>query len=244
MKSSKLLSKHWNRLKRSLGRRYKEWLLPRGYTRLGTKYGGWWVDTKSVGPTPLLIDCGLGEDISFPIAFLERYNDAKVIGVEINPRSLAYCEKHAPKRMQILTKALWSTAGESLIFHLPRPQEALPTGADGVSGSLIDSHEYVTGGDSLTVETIDLPTILQQAGRAECDILKIDIEGAEYDVLTTLAQTGDLSRVKQLLIEFHHRVTHHTMEETEATVDQIKACGFKLIHVESRNYIFRQEPCR
>ena len=54
------MGKHWNRLKRSLGRRWKEWRLPRGYQRLGTRYGGWWVDTRLVGPQPLLIDCGLG----------------------------------------------------------------------------------------------------------------------------------------------------------------------------------------
>lgn len=239
---SSLILKHWNRLKRSLGRRFKEWLLPRGYARLGTKYGGWWIDTKSISPAPLLIDCGLGEDISFPVAFLGRYSDAKVIGVEVNPRSLAYCKTHAPNNMEILTRAFWSTNGETLTFHLPRSQENLPKGADGVSGSLIDSHEYVTGGNSFAVETIDLPTLLQHAGRNECDVLKMDIEGAEYDVLAALAKSGELKHVKQLLVEFHHKVTHHAMEETDHAVALITSCGFRLIHVESRNYIFRQQP--
>ena len=70
------MGKHWNRLRRSLSRRWREWRLPRGYERLGTRYGGWWLDTTLVGPQPLLIDCGLGEDISFPAAFLQRFSGA------------------------------------------------------------------------------------------------------------------------------------------------------------------------
>ena len=79
------MGKHWNRLKRSLSRRWKEWRLPHGYERLGTRYGGWWLDTRRVGAQPLLIDCGLGEDISFPAAFLRRFAGARVIGVDPNP---------------------------------------------------------------------------------------------------------------------------------------------------------------
>ncbi len=148
-----LINKHWEQLKRSLARRYKEWRLPHEYVRLGTKYGGWWIDSKSVGENPLLIDCGLGEDISFPVAFLEKYKNSEVIGLEINPRSLHYCNNHAPDTMRVLVKAFWSNAGETINFHLPRPQKDLPDGADGVSGSLIDSHEYVVGGNSMTALT-------------------------------------------------------------------------------------------
>ena len=67
------MGKHWNRLKRSLSRRWREWRLPAGYARLGTRYGGWWINTRRIGREPLLIDCGLGVDISFPVAFLERF---------------------------------------------------------------------------------------------------------------------------------------------------------------------------
>ena len=91
------------------------------------------------------------------------------------------------------------------------------------------------------IETIGLPTILKQEGRKECDVLKMDIEGAEYGALTALADSGDLKRVKQLLVEFHHRVTHHTMEETNKAAALIASCGFELIYVEGRNYIFRRK---
>ena len=236
------MGKHWNRLKRSLGRRWREWRLPRGYERLGTRYGGWWIDTRIVGPQALLIDCGLGEDISFPTAFLRRFAGARVIGVDPNPRSLAYCRAHCPPGMDILANALWTTSGETVTFHLPRSRNHLPKGADGVSGSLDPSHEYVEGGERIETQTIDLDTLLARAGRIECDVLKLDIEGAEYALLDALVASGRIRAARQVLVEFHHGVTRHVPEDTRRIVDSLAATGFRLIHTEGRNYIFRRDP--
>ena len=235
---TRFLNKHWGRLKRSLSRRFREKLLPRGYRRLGTRYGGWWLDAKLLGDSPLLIDCGLGEDISFPAAFLQAFG-GKVVGVEPNPRSLDYCRGRIPDGMSVLPKAFWFEAGKKLDFFLPRPQEALPKGADGVSGSLDGSHEY-TDGSKLEVETTSLAEILGQCARPECDVLKMDIEGAEYAVLKQLCSSGEIRLAGQVLIEFHHKVTAHALADTQRAVAAMERSNFRLVHTEGRNYIFRR----
>ncbi len=232
----KLLQKHWRRLKRSVSRRFREQLLPRGYRRLGTRYGGWWVNARLLSNSPLLIDCGLGEDISFPLAFLQTFG-GNVVGVEPNPRSLNYCRDRVPGAMSVLPKAFWSEAGQKLEFHLPRPQQELPKGADGVSGSLDGSHEYA-GGRRLEVETTSLAEILSQQARGECDVLKLDIEGAEYEVLNRLCSSGEIRKAGQVLVEFHHKVTRHALADTQRAVAQMQRSGFRLVHTEDRNYIF------
>lgn len=234
------LALHWDRLKRSLGRRYREWCLPAGYQRLGTRYGGWWIDTGKLSQKPLLIDCGLGEDISFPLAFIEAFG-GQVLGVEPNPRSLAYCRPRLVPGMEIVEAAFWKDAGEAITFHLPRAQDQLPNGADGVSGSLVGSHEYVDGGVVITVPSVTLPSLLEKAGRKVCDVLKLDVEGAEYEILHSLVDRGELQSVKQVLVEFHHAVTHHTLSETEAVVTMLEKDGLRLVHVEGRNYIFLRQ---
>ncbi len=234
------LDLHWNRLKRSWGRRFRELMLPRGYRRFGTRYGGWWVDTRSLSPTPVLIDCGLGEDVSFPVEFTKSFPNSRIVGVEPNPRSLEYCHKNCPKNMEIIEKAFWVNSDEVVIFHLPRPDKDLPDGADGVSGSLHNNHEYVVGGDSIKIPTIDLDNILLQLKCDKCDVLKLDIEGAEYEVLNQLIRDRKIKKVDQLLVEFHHGVTKHTIRDTNKVVKNIISCGFDLIHTEGRNYIFRR----
>lgn len=231
-------SRHWWRLKRSLGRRYREWRLPGSYLRLGTRYGGWWVDSGAIGSQPLLVDCGLGVDISFPVAFLGRFG-GRAIGIDPNPRSVAYCEARKPQDMEIRAQAFWREAGQMLSFHLPRPLEALPDGADGVSGSLLSSHVYA-GAAQIEVNTTSLAEVLATAGRSECDVLKLDIEGAEYDVLGALCADGGIRRTRQLLVEFHHDWTEHPIEHTLAAVEALQGSGFDLMHTEGRNHIFRR----
>jgi FkbM family methyltransferase len=52
------------------------------------------------------------------------------------------------------------------------------------------------------VETISLATLMQRLGIAMIDILKLDIEGAEFDLI---ASTPDqiLQRINQITVEFH-----------------------------------------
>jgi|1185.fasta_scaffold06522_3 FkbM family methyltransferase len=231
-----VLPKHWWRLKRSLGRRWREWRLPRGFERLGTKYGGWWIYAPAVRADPLLIDCGLGVDISFPAAFLARFG-GHVVGIDPNPAALDYARARCPQGMEVRAAAFWSEAARELTFHLPRPLAELPKGADGVSGSLLATHEYA-GAKVLTVRTTSLAEVLGSVGQEECDVLKLDVEGAEYEVLASLCASGDIRRARQLLIEFHHHCTDRTLRDTQDCMVRIEASGFRLQHTEDRNCVF------
>lgn len=55
---------------------------------------------------------------------------------------------------------------------------------------------------NVEVETISLVTLMQRLGIAKIDILKLDIEGAEFDLI---ASTPDqiLQRINQITVEFH-----------------------------------------
>src|SRR5690606_96744 len=165
-KPDALLPKPWWRLQRGLGGRWREGRLPRGFERLGTRYGGWWLYAPAVTREPLLIDCGLGVDISFPKAFLERFG-GRAIGIDPNPAALEYCRTKRPAAMDIRDAAFWKEAGATVTFHLPREPEQLPKGADGVSGSLLASHSY-TGSETRSVRTTSLRELLASARRAEC----------------------------------------------------------------------------
>ena len=71
--------------------------------------------------------------------------------------------------------------------------------------------------------------------------MKLDIEGAEYELINNLINNKHIHLVEQLLIEFHHDVTHHTKKDTDNTIEKLKQAGFRLMHTESRNYIFQRQ---
>jgi hypothetical protein len=106
-----------------------------------------------------------------------------------------------------------------------------------VSGSLLASHTYA-GGGQLEVRTTSLAELLTAAGREECDVLKLDVEGAEYEVLEALCANREVRRARQVIAEFHHGWTEHPLEHTREITAKIEAAGFRLAHTENRNYLF------
>jgi hypothetical protein len=64
------------------------------------------------------------------------------------------------------------------------------------------------------------------------DLLKMDIEGAEYEVLEDIINAG--IPIKQLLIEFHHRFKEIGIEKTIKTVKNIEKYGYKLVYVNQK----------
>jgi len=57
--------------------------------------------------------------------------------------------------------------------------------------------------DATIVEVRDVAALLDELGLARVDLLKLNIEGGEYDVLERLAETGWLERVGIILVQFH-----------------------------------------
>jgi hypothetical protein len=80
-----------------------------------------------------------------------------------------------------------------------------------------------SGGGEFAVRTI--PSIMQELGHSTIDVLKMDIEGAEYNVIDHLARHK--SNVRQLLVEFHHVLPGIRIAQTERAIDQLAALGFR-----------------
>ncbi len=59
------------------------------------------------------------------------------------------------------------------------------------------------GLEYVLVETRCAKDFLQSQGVEEIDLMKINIEGGEYDVLPALFESGDILKIKYLQIQFH-----------------------------------------
>ena len=70
--------------------------------------------------------------------------------------------------------------------------------------SLYKGKNNVCAAESVTVQVIDLIEFIYSLGR-DIDILKLDIEGGEYDVLIKLIKTGLYKKITHILVETHDR---------------------------------------
>ena len=192
------------------------------YVTLGTEYGGWTFvhDDSLYGST--IVSAGLGEDASFDVEFAKRYG-ARVVIVDPTPRAIEHFESITlrfdcpaelpyvgsgkepveaydlegvmPSSLQFLSRALWTEETELEFFAPKNPAH--------VSHSIVNwQHDYSRSGPSIRVKAITLAMILQELDLegSSLPILKLDIEGAEIEVLTDCMRLG--IRPKQILVEF------------------------------------------
>jgi len=144
---------------------------------------------RSEKEAPYIIDCGANIGLSV-IYFKELFPDAKIIAFEPEKKIFEYLQKNvvaqALGNVELVNKAVWKEEG-SLMF--------LNEGADASRiSSLGDMTEKKS---SYEVEAVRLSNYINQ----EIDFLKLDIEGAEGEVIREIE--GKLNYVKRIFIEFH-----------------------------------------
>lgn len=157
---------------------------------------------KKVDEDTLFVDCGANKgDISE--LFLQE--GAKVIAFEPDP--LAY--KHLKKRfnnsdrIKILGKAVSDEDGTANIyFHKNRKRQKKLSFT--VASSLLKDKKYVDTENKVEVETIDLSSFIAESKR-DIDIIKLDVEGAEIDILNKIIDEKSYSKVGLFLVETHEK---------------------------------------
>ena len=154
---------------------------------------GWVVDYSKLNSNSVVYSVGVGSNIDFDLALIEELKLA-VYAFDPTPRSIEWIKKQSlSKSFKFIPVGLGSNDGE-MEFFPPRKESS-------THFSPIDRY------DNLGVETIKAPvktlkSLAQEFGHQTIDLLKMDIEGAEYDVIDNLEEQE--VEINQILIEFHH----------------------------------------
>ncbi|PKA39746.1 FkbM family methyltransferase [Rhizobium sullae] len=73
-----------------------------------------------------------------------------------------------------------------------------------LDGSSTKRHEQPEGGE--LVEIKNFSTVFASLGLESIDLMKINIEGGEYDILPHLIQTGLVEKINHIQVQFHNFV--------------------------------------
>lgn len=189
---------------------------------LGTEYGGWPLLTGLTPVKPLIYGFGVGEDISFDLAAIEQFG-ATVHAFDPTPRCRAWVERQTtPADFHFHAIGLGAEDGEAEFFA---PEKDVNVSFSAKPAALSDKSQAVKA------PVRRLSTIIADLGTGLPDVLKMDIEGFEYDVLDDLI-ASDL-RPAQLLVEFHHRMYGIPNATTERQIDRLREAGYRIFYVSS-----------
>ena len=137
---------------------------------------------QRLSPRPRVIDGGANIGM-FCLWVLWKRPEARIVAVEPDERNLGYLERNLGRfletHVQLLRAALGRTRGETILGGIT--SDSMRTGVS----------------NGVRVPTLALADLLDE----DVDLLKLDIEGAEEDVLA--AAGGSLRRVRRVVVEAH-----------------------------------------
>lgn len=162
-------------------------------------------------PGDIAIDCGANLGA---ITRILAASGAEVHAFEPNPDAFALLSKAVADRpnVHLHPQAVLDRPGR-LTLHLHMNYDRNPERFSSGS-SLIAEKRNVDGARGVEVEVIDLVAFIAALDRP-VKLLKIDVEGAEYDILHALLDRGVIDRVEKIFVETHaHAIP--SLRETDA----------------------------
>jgi len=172
-------------------------------------------------PQDLAIDCGANVGL-FTVRMAE--SGAEVHAFEPNPDAFRELERvtkgHA--NVTLYQAAVTAESGPVDLYLHKR------AGDDPVfwskSSSLLADKSNVREDQSVRVEGIQLGRFIQDLGRP-VKLLKMDIEGAEVDVLNQLLDEGLHESIEHAFVEVHDRRVKRLAEPTQRLRDRLQELG-------------------
>lgn len=146
-----------------------------------------WYDADLRAAQPRILDCGANIGMS-SLRFRARFPGARLSAFEADPELARLTEANlrraGDRSTDVHAKAIWTHTGTVLFDR---------TGDDAGHVTL--------DGAAVSVPCVDIAALCGE----RVDLLKLDIEGAEYAVVERLAAARVISNVDRMIIECHER---------------------------------------
>ena len=147
-------------------------------------------DFNPTRPDPRILDCGSNIGMSV-LYFKHLYPEARIVGFEPDPSIMTFLreniDRNGLKDVEIINAALASEPG------------TITLNSDGGAASHLESYKP---DDDATWTTFEVPTVrLSDYLDEPVDFMKMNIEGAEYEVLSECEPR--LGQIREMNIEYH-----------------------------------------
>jgi len=191
--------------------------------RLGSDYGGYVIPANVIGPDWICYSAGLGEDITFEVELTQRYGST-VYGFDPTPKSAEHVTRATSKNARFVFRSygLWSSDTE-MRFYAPRD----PGHVSHSIANLQQTERF------FVARCRSVPSLMAEFGHDRLDFLKLDIEGAEYEVLESMAENG--ITVKLLCVDLHKA---ESIEHMVEVVNGLRASDYVPVHVHRTDVTF------
>ena len=220
-------------VKRMQGREL--WL--RRQTKVKTvAFDDWEIATGELDANSIVYSLGVGDDINFDLAMIQQFG-CHVYAFNPMPTSATYVtNKQPPPAFEFHQWAIAAQDGTLTLY--PRVKK------DGTLSEMMFTlaPEAASREHGVEVPAYSIASLMMKLGHKHVDVLKMDIEGAEYEVLEGLLDAQNKPR--QLLVEFHHRIPGIGIQKTADIISRLQQAGYRIFAVSGtgREVSFMHQP--
>ncbi len=209
--------------------------LPRTKKRKILFYAPNYIFVDRLNKTSVIIDVGCGFDADFSKLLIKKYG---LFSYAVDPTQkqktlLQGIEKKLINNFKYLNMAV-SVDDGFITFNESRINE---------SGSILQDHVNIKKDEIVTyqVESKSIDGLLKYINQTRIDLIKLDLEGAEYDLISKLA-ASEIEKFDQIFVEFHHHaVDKYSLNDTRIAVKSLEEKGFKSFTLDGHNFLFYKE---
>lgn len=186
----------------------------------GSNYGAWPIAVHYVGQNPIVFSFGVGTDISFDQIMIRQFG-ATIYAFDPTPRCQEWIEEqHLPKNFKFYPIGVAAVDGEAAFVPPSRTEYA--------SFSKAPARDLP---HAKMFRVMSIESLVKYVNSIEPCIIKMDIEGFEYEIVDYLASTSSIRPV-QLLVEFHHdRSSYCRRADTSRAVATLRSLGYKIFAI-------------
>ena len=194
-----------------------------------TLYGGdhgWVIDESSIDSESIIYSVGVGSNIDFDLELIDSLG-VTIHAFDPTPRSVEWV-----KEQNLSNKFIFHPVGlaaENGFMNFYPPAKSSSTHFSPVD-------RYGNTDNEIKAPVKDIDTMASELGHKKIDLLKMDIEGAEYEVIKALPDSEVI--INQILIEFHHMYKSISFSQTVEAINTLKNLGFELFNISQRTYEF------
>jgi FkbM family methyltransferase len=151
---------------------------------------------SSCSSEPLIVDCGSNVGMSV-LFFKKLFPGSRVIAFEPDPATFQFLDANVSEN-RLVNVTLHNKAVGAEDCDTEFYINAENPGDLGMS--VIKQDHLPT---AVPVRSVRLSSVI---GQEQVDFLKLDVEGAETDVIDELDRHGALQRIREMVVEYHHHI--------------------------------------
>jgi FkbM family methyltransferase len=192
---------------------------------------GYYVRDK-IHAASTIIDCRTGPNADFSQSLIAKYG--------VTCHGFEPTRKHHSELESIVKKSHGRFFYHPYALAAAKGWRTFFESKENISGSLFPDHINVQNDtvSSYEVESLSLENIFTYLDVPQVDVFKLDIEGAEYEVLRAVPPHV-LGRINQLIVEFHdYCVPAFRKQDTLELVRKLKQSGFRSFTHDGKVYLF------